>query len=125
MDIKVAEKIGDWPYLVKYYGAIYAESSYWILTELMDTSVDIFFKTAHKLGLDMPEVFLSKVAFAVLNALIYMKEKNFMHRDIKPSNILINRNGDIKICDFGVSGKIIDSISKTVGKGSRTYMSVS
>jgi hypothetical protein len=27
MDIKVAEKIGDWPYLVKYYGAIYAEVS--------------------------------------------------------------------------------------------------
>lgn len=25
-----------------------------------------------------------------------------MHRDIKPSNILVNSEGDVKICDFSV-----------------------
>ena len=44
--------------------------------------------------------------------------------DIKPSNILCNSLGEIKICDFGVSGELINSIADTF-VGTSTYMSVS
>ena len=44
--------------------------------------------------------------------------------DIKPSNILANSVGEIKICDFGVSGELINSIANTF-VGTSTYMSVS
>jgi hypothetical protein len=44
--------------------------------------------------------------------------------DIKPSNILCNSQGQIKICDFGVSGELINSIADTF-VGTSTYMSVS
>ncbi|KAG6330898.1 hypothetical protein ID866_8192 [Astraeus odoratus] len=43
--------------------------------------------------------------------------------DIKPSNILFNSQGQIKICDFGVSGELINSIADTF-VGTSTYMSV-
>ena len=43
--------------------------------------------------------------------------------DIKPSNILCNSKGEIKICDFGVSGELINSIADTF-VGTSTYMSV-
>jgi mitogen-activated protein kinase kinase len=47
-----------------------------------------------------------------------------MLTDIKPSNILCNSHGEIKICDFGVSGELINSIADTF-VGTSTYMSVS
>ena len=43
--------------------------------------------------------------------------------DIKPSNILLNSAGQIKICDFGVSGELIISVADTF-VGTSTYMSV-
>ena len=44
--------------------------------------------------------------------------------DVKSSNILVNTKGEIKLCDFGVSGQLIDSVAVSF-VGTRSYMSVS
>jgi len=52
-----------------------------------------------------------------------LREKHqIIHRDVKPSNILVNSQGEIKICDFGVSGQLIDSMANSF-VGTRSYMS--
>jgi serine/threonine protein kinase len=83
------------------------KSHVWIISELLDTSLDRFYKKAFKLKIEIPELFMSKVAYAVLKGLEFMRSQNLMHRDIKPSNILLNYDGDIKLCDFGISGNFL------------------
>ena len=49
-------------------------------------------------------------------------QSSTFYRDVKPSNILVNSAGEIKICDFGVSGQLIDSMANSF-VGTRSYMS--
>lgn len=43
--------------------------------------------------------------------------------DVKPTNVLVNRKGQIKLCDFGVSGQLEKSLAKT-NIGCQSYMAV-
>lgn len=47
------------------------------------------------------------------------------YTDVKPSNILVSSVGEFKLCDFGISGRLVDSIAKTMEVGCRPYMAVS
>lgn len=42
---------------------------------------------------------------------------------MKPSNILIDAFGNIKLCDFGISGILIESMAKSRNAGCAAYMS--
>lgn len=49
-----------------------------------------------------------QIVVAVVNALYYLHAQlHVIHRDVKPSNILINRKGEVKMCDFGISGIVL------------------
>jgi serine/threonine protein kinase len=55
-----------------------------------------------------------------LNCLIECKKLNILHRDFKPQNILINKTGEIKLCDFGES-RIALTCATTIGVGTQLY----
>jgi len=96
-DITAHKELGNHPNLIDYFGALHADAYYWVLSELMDCSLDDFSKRIHERAITMPEAFFSNVARVVLNAIQFMKTKKFIHRDIKPSNLLINSDGTIKV----------------------------
>lgn len=107
-------------YIISFFGAFLADPNICICMEYMDKgSLDGIYK---KIGAIDIEV-VGQVALAVLEGLTYLYDVHrIIHRDIKPSNILFNSRGEIKICDFGVSGELINSIADTF-VGTSTYMS--
>ncbi|KAL8565109.1 Dual specificity mitogen-activated protein kinase kinase 4 [Nucella lapillus] len=124
MDLDVVMRSNNCSYIVQFYGALFREGDCWICMELMETSLDKFYKFVYwELQSSIPENILGKITVATLKALNYLKEQlKIIHRDVKPSNILLDRKGDIKLCDFGISGHLVDSIAKSRDAGCRPYM---
>ena len=89
--------------------------------ELMTTCLEKLMQKSGDKG--APENALQQITLCVVNALNYLKETHkIMHRDIKPSNILTDYYGNVKLCDFGISGKLIDSKASTMSTGCAAYL---
>ncbi|EPY28509.1 extracellular signal-regulated kinase 1/2 [Strigomonas culicis] len=43
------------------------------------------------------------ISYQMIKSLVYVHSSGVIHRDIKPSNILLNRDCDVRLCDFGLA----------------------
>ena len=75
------------------------EGFYFLLMEFVD---GVNLRQAMQAGRFTPEQALAIVP-PVCVALQFAHERGIVHRDIKPENLLLNKDGHIKIADFGIA----------------------
>jgi serine/threonine protein kinase/formylglycine-generating enzyme required for sulfatase activity len=74
----------------------------------------------------MPEEEVKKLALQICEGLDYAHNQNIIHRDIKPQNIMLTKDEQIKITDFGIAETLRTSMSmiqNTSTTGTIMYMS--
>ncbi|CAA7261708.1 unnamed protein product [Cyclocybe aegerita] len=105
------------PEIVEFYGAFFIESCVYYCMEYMDAG------SLDKLqAAGVPEDVLARIAASMVRGLKFLKDElNVIHRDVKPTNVLVSRKGQIKLCDFGISGELDKSLAKT-NIGCQSYM---
>lgn len=106
--------------IVACLGYFVASPHVYIVQELMELGT-----LRQLVGRRLPEKVLSYIMREMLSGLQFLHHTlKLIHRDLKPENILINRRGEVKISDFGISKKIdmTDNLVLTF-VGSKFYMS--
>ena len=81
---------------------------FFLLMEFVD---GVNLRQAMKAGRFTPEQALAIVP-PVCEALQYAHEHGIVHRDIKPENLLLDKEGRVKIADFGIAKIIGDEVRK-------------
>jgi eukaryotic-like serine/threonine-protein kinase len=78
----------------------------YIVMEYVDgRTVRDLLQDGHRL---LPERSL-EIIDGVLRALDYSHQAGIVHRDIKPGNVMVTRNGDVKVMDFGIARAMSDA----------------
>ncbi|KAI9267458.1 kinase-like domain-containing protein [Sporodiniella umbellata] len=100
------------PNLIQLREACLWDDYLWMCMELLTCSVfNLLFNTTSGLS----EGHTIRIARECLEGLVYLHSKNYMHRDIKCENILLGRNGQVKLADFGLASPLNKTNTNRLG----------
>ncbi|XP_076658174.1 STKc_myosinIII_N_like and MYSc_Myo21 domain-containing protein ninaC isoform X2 [Halictus rubicundus] len=119
-EYKVLRDLASHPNLPDFYG-IYRRRSgkkteydqIWFVMELCDggTALDLV-RGLIAMDKKLREEHIGHILREVIKAVMYLHENNVMHRDIRASNVLLTREGEVKLVDFGLSRSIQGEMGK-------------
>jgi hypothetical protein len=98
------------------------DGSMYIVMEYIK-GIDLFdlLERRRKLPVDVAAI----IALAVARALDYAHFRGIVHRDVKPANVMVSRQGEVKLMDFGIARDDTqrDLTETGTGLGTPSYMS--
>lgn len=90
----------DHPNIVRFYEAGFENGLYFYAMEYVEgMSLEQIIEEQSRL----PWNDVLEIALQVTPALRHVHDNGVIHRDIKPSNLILNRDGQIKLMDFGIA----------------------
>jgi len=102
-EIEVLKKCKS-PNILSYYGTVSTENELWILMDCCSVgSVRDMMRSALT---TLNEEQIGYICLHSLKGLAYLHSVNILHLDVKSANILITKEGQVKLGDFGVSEEI-------------------
>lgn len=108
------------PNIVNVYDVYDDEGIYFIVMELVDgITLKEYIEENGRLPMDKAIDFSIQIASGLEAA----HESHIIHRDIKPQNIIVSKNGNIKVTDFGIAKAASSNTLTSGAMGSVHYIS--
>ncbi|GJQ11449.1 hypothetical protein GpartN1_g3240.t1 [Galdieria partita] len=91
---------GKHPFIVGLRAAFQTREKFYLVTDFCEGG-DLFYYLHHHRR-KIPEQQVKRIAAEILLGLEEIHQNGFVYRDLKPENILIDKNGHIRLADFGL-----------------------
>ncbi len=92
------------PNIIRVYDFGIDKKVYYIVMEYLDgETLDVVIQRSRPHGLPYKRAI--PLLDQMMSALTYAHQNGVVHADLKPSNIMLTRDGDIKVFDFGIAKK--------------------
>jgi len=89
------------PNIVRLYDVILTDQKLTLVFEFLDQDLKKYLDSYGDRGLDAPTT--KSFVLQLLKGICHCHENRVLHRDLKPQNLLINRDGELKLADFGLA----------------------
>jgi len=106
--------------IVRFYAFYKRPKEAWMVMELCAAKSLHSVMKAFKRGLNETE--LACALRQTLKGLAYVHAQKRIHRDIKSGNLLLQQDGCVKLCDFGVAGELTSEAKRHTMIGSPYWM---
>lgn len=88
------------PNIVRLYDVVHTEKKLTLVFEYLDQDLKKYLDVCDQ-GLEL--VVMKSFLYQLLCGVSYCHHHRVLHRDLKPQNLLINREGELKLADFGLA----------------------
>ena len=86
--------------VVRLHDVLHSERKMTMVFEYCEQDLKKYFDSC---GGEIDSAIVQSFMYQLLRGLAFCHHQNVLHRDLKPQNLLINRNGDLKLADFGLA----------------------
>ncbi|EIW69024.1 CMGC/CDK/CDC2 protein kinase [Tremella mesenterica] len=101
-EISLLKELSQDDNIVKLLDIVHSEAKLYLVFEFLDLDLKKYMDTiGDKDGLGPAMV--KKFTWQLIKGLYYCHAHRILHRDLKPQNLLINKEGNLKIADFGLA----------------------
>jgi serine/threonine protein kinase len=87
------------PNIVLFKDVVHQDNKLYLVFEYLDQDLKRYMDSVPSLR---PQLVMSYL-YQLINGIAYCHSHRVLHRDLKPQNLLINRNGALKLADFGLA----------------------
>merc|ERR1719278_747147 len=90
------------PNIVRLQDVIMQESRLYLIFEFLTMDLKKYLDTIPAKEMMNPNL-VKSYTYQILQAMLFCHQRRVLHRDLKPQNLLIDKNGAIKLADFGLA----------------------
>ncbi|CAD8100213.1 unnamed protein product [Paramecium sonneborni] len=117
-EIKIQRRLQH-PHITKLFHYFEDKENVFLILELAENG-SLFSYIRKRKRLPENEAFV--YFFQTCLGIDYLHKKNIIHRDLKPENLLLDKQGNVKVCDFGWSAETTQNGVRRTFCGTLDYM---